>query len=218
MKIRGTVSELETRQTPDGALKRFRLHPDEGRDSQVETRQEIDLKDGDLVDANGTVNSDLIFSADSVSVVSVPPPINVKVPWKWIMAGIAIAVIVTIVLAVIFSNAGKSNLRVLAVNCSRPVANASLQLSDSTGKVLKTEQTNAQGVCVFSSLKKNVYSVSQGGRSINVALDGKASQSATLNLTPPFVRCFQPPIIMQPKPGMLQMRPEMQFRQPPKVQ
>lgn len=213
MKIQGTVSELETRQIDTGTLKRFRLHPKEGRDTQVETRSPIELKDGDMVEADGTINSDLVLLADSVSVVTKNPEPS-PFPWKWVIAGIALLAIAALVLFLVFANPAKSSLRVLAEFCFRPAPNTQLQLLDGKGAVIKTEQTNAQGICVFDKLKKDNYTVKQNTKLVKAALDGKASQSVTLNLTPPNVFCLRPPIVVNPgKAKILQTTPDLKLKQ-----
>jgi hypothetical protein len=71
--LQGNISNIRRRPLEGGVMTTFSLRSADGKEWQVETRLDFPLREGDLVQVSGEVNSDLVLTANSITPVASQP-------------------------------------------------------------------------------------------------------------------------------------------------
>jgi len=181
MTIEGSISDIQRQPVEGGTRTMFRLRSADGKGTQVETRLDVPYNNGDVVQASGEINSDLVLTAISIMKVrQALPPQPKPFPWLWVALGGALIVIGVMAYRMSSgSPSGGSTLTVTAMDCGKSVSGASLTLTGPTGYPTPIS-TGKDGSHEFSGLAKGSYQITFGKINESFELDGSSPKSVKI--------------------------------------
>jgi len=190
--VQGIISDIRRQPVEGGTRTKFRLRSADGKETQVETRLDVPYNNGDVVQASGEIDSDLVLTAISIAhVLQASPPAPKPVPWLWVGVGCALLVIGVVVYRMSSGSppkvtspaggtSGGSTLTVTAKACGKSLPNVELTLTGPTGATTSC-RTGPQGSCEFPGLAKGTSQVTFGSITESVKLDGSSPKSVQIS-------------------------------------
>lgn len=175
MKTRGTIAQLERRAGQPAPLAFWLVTSTQK--IPVESGIDAPVKEGELVEVNGAINSNGTLIADSIAKVdSIAAP---ALPWKLILSGTVVALLVVLGLYELLKPSSASSYPVRVLSCGVPQEQVAVSLSSASSSTFNGK-TNSLGVYQFANLPKGIYVLSSlGTQKTGIVIDGKSSYSTT---------------------------------------